>query len=87
MTSTPRTPSEHYREAERLLAAAESSRTAEIQSSDALIALGHAVLATVPRRRASRKRRDLAFIRDRESGGSPRERWLHGHDDTEGTDR
>jgi hypothetical protein len=83
MTSTPRTPAEHYREAERLLGAAESSRTSEIQSTDALIAIGHAVLATAPKRR-SRQVRTMV----RTSGGSPRQRWLHGHDeDTEGGDR
>jgi hypothetical protein len=81
MTSTPRTPADHYREAERLLAAAESSRASEIQSTDALIAIGHAVLATVPRRR-SRQRREFG-TRVPNSGGSPRQRWLHG-DDQEG---
>jgi len=70
------TPASHYEQAERLLAAAESSRTAEMQTSDALIAIGHAVLATAPRRR-SRQVRTIV----RTSGGSPRERWLHGKDD------
>jgi hypothetical protein len=76
MTSTPRTPADHYRDAERLLAAAESSRTTEIQASDALIALGHAVLATAPRRARRRP-----AIPPSTTGGSPRQRWLHGHDD------
>ena len=75
MTSTPRTPADHYREAERLLGAAESSRTSEIQSSDALIAIGHALLAAAPRRA-----RRLATPPGT-TGGSPTERWLHGHDD------
>jgi hypothetical protein len=70
-------PSEHYEQAERLLAAAESSRTAEIQSVDALIALGHAVLATVPKRR-SRQRKSERPVRT--SGGSPRARWERGED-------
>jgi hypothetical protein len=83
MNTSPRTPADHYREAERLLAAAESSRASEIQSTDALIAIGHAVLATVPRRRISRK----SAMALRISGGSPRERWLRGEDDTEGGQR
>jgi hypothetical protein len=50
MSSTPRTPAEHYAAAERLLAAAETSRTDGIQQTDALIALGHAILTLSPRR-------------------------------------
>lgn len=84
MPSTPRTPADHYAEAVRLLAAAESSRTAEIQSVDALIALGHAVLATVPRRRVRRKNVSSTVL---PAGGSPRQRWQLGLDDTEGDDR
>jgi hypothetical protein len=79
MPTQPRTPSEHYQQAERLLAAAESSRTAEIQSVDALIALGHAVLATAPRRRSRQRPKSAALLPT--SGGSPRQRWLHGHDE------
>jgi hypothetical protein len=78
MTSTPRTPAEHYQQAERLLAAAESSRTAEIQSVDALIALGHAVLATCSPRRARRPKSERPV---RTSGGSPRARWELGDDE------
>jgi hypothetical protein len=78
MNTVPRTPADHYREAERLLAAAESSRTAEIQSTDALIAIGHAVLATVPPRRA---RRRPATQPTSATGGGPRQRWLNGQDD------
>jgi hypothetical protein len=81
MPSTPRTPAEHYAEAARLLAAAESSRTAEIQSVDALIALGHAVLATVPKRRSRQRPKSAPAVRT--SGGSPRQRWERG-DDEEG---
>jgi hypothetical protein len=76
--STPRTPAEHYAEAARLLAAAESSRTSEIQSVDALIALGHAVLATCPKRRS--RQHDRTSL-PRERGGSPRQRWLRGGDE------
>jgi hypothetical protein len=82
MTIPARTPAEHYREAQRLLGAAESSRTAEIQSTDALIALGHAVLATVPKRRSRRHSISGApGTVNPPAGGSPRERWLHGHDE------
>jgi hypothetical protein len=85
MPTQPHTPSDHYAEAERLLAAAESSRTAEMQTADALIALGHAVLATAPRRRSRQRAYRVSSPRP---GGSPRERWLHGHDDdTEGGQR
>ncbi len=84
MTIPARTPADHYAEAARLLAAAESSRTAEIQTTDALIAVGHAILATVPRRR-SRQRddrtADFVLRRNKKSGGSPRQRWLHGEDE------
>jgi hypothetical protein len=86
MTIPARTPAEHYAEAARLLAAAESSRTAEIQSVDALIALGHAVLATVPKRRS--RQRELRIPGIQNSGGSPRQRWQLGLDeDTKGGDR
>jgi hypothetical protein len=86
MNTSPRTPAEHYREAERLLGAAESSRTAEIQSTDALIALGHAVLALAPKRRS--RQRPESDVPRRISGGSPRQRWERGDDEgTEGTDR
>jgi hypothetical protein len=86
MNSTARTPTEHYAEAARLLAAAESSRTAEIQCVDAAIAIGHALLALAPRR--ARRQRSGAPPARPTSGGSPRQRWLHGHnDDTEGDDR
>ena len=52
--------------------------TVEIQSTDALIAIGHAVLATVPPRRA---RRRPATQPTSATGGSPRQRWLNGQDD------
>jgi hypothetical protein len=83
MPTQPRSPAEHYAEAARLLAAAESSRTTEIQSVDALIALGHAVLATVPKRR-SRQRKSAYPNLDMRSGGSPRARWERGDDEDGG---
>jgi len=85
MNTVPRTPAEHYQQAERLLAAAESSRTAEIQSVDALIALGHALLATAPRRRS--RRRPTHNPHADYVGGSPRQRWERGDDGTEGGQR
>jgi hypothetical protein len=86
MTIPARTPAEHYREAQRLLGAAESSRTAEMQTTDALIAIGHAVLATVPKRRSRQRPKSAPPVRT--SGGSPRQRWLSGQDDdTEGGQR
>jgi hypothetical protein len=76
MATQPRSPSEHYRDAERLLTAAESSVTESIQVNTALLAVAHAVLATVPPRRAPR----------RESAPPPRasnpqHRWLYGDDE------
>jgi len=50
MPTQPHTPSDHYRDAERLLAAAESSVTEQLQNTSALLALAHAVLTLSPRR-------------------------------------
>jgi hypothetical protein len=66
MSTEPRSPSEHYQAAERLLAAAESSITEEIQTSAALIALVHAVLTLAPRK---------ARRHDGDDGMTPRQ-WL-----------
>jgi hypothetical protein len=46
----PRSPAEHYAEAERLVAAAKFSITEQMQNTAALIALTHAVLTLSPRR-------------------------------------
>jgi hypothetical protein len=73
MASQPRPPSDHYAEAERLLRAAESSATEQNIDVAALTAIGHAILATVPPRRAPRRERP-----HRTTGGSPQERWLRG---------
>jgi hypothetical protein len=54
MSTQPRSPAEHYADAERLLAAAESSVADGIQTVSALIAIGHALLAAAPRQ--ARKR-------------------------------
>jgi hypothetical protein len=79
LATQPRSPSEHYRDAERLLTAAESSVTDSIQVNAALLAVAHAVLATVPPRRAPR--REPAPL---PRGGSPQHRWLYGDDDENG---
>jgi hypothetical protein len=54
MSKPIESPAEHYRAAERLLAVAETSIPLDIQSIAALCAIAHAVLATVPNRRAPR---------------------------------
>jgi hypothetical protein len=73
-----RPPTDHYGEAERLLAAAaESSVTDSIQVVTALTAIGHALLATVPPRRAPRRQPPPP---PRPHGGSPQQRWLYGDD-------
>jgi hypothetical protein len=43
VATQPRSPSEHYRDAERLLTAAESSLTNSIEVNAALLAVAHAV--------------------------------------------
>ena len=78
-------PSEHYRESERILASLPAlGLDAESAGREIGAALVHAVLATVAPRNArpGKGRRDVATGRDR--GGSPRERWIHGHDDDGG---
>jgi len=59
MPTQPRSPAEHYADSERLLAAAESSVTDQLQNTTALIALTHAVLTLAPRkaRRGERQAR------------------------------
>jgi hypothetical protein len=79
VATQPRSPSEHYRDAERLLTAAESSVAESIQVNAALLAVAHAVLATVPPRRAPRREPAPP-----PRGGSPRHRWLYGDDDQNG---
>jgi hypothetical protein len=75
MSTEPRSAAEHYLEATRLLAAAESSVTDGIQQTAALIAIGHALLAAAPRR--ARK----APHEPARHGGSPQQRWLYGDDE------
>jgi hypothetical protein len=76
MATQPRTQSDDYRQSLRLLAAAESSRTAEIQIADALIGIGYAILASSGRRarRPEREHRPP-------TGGSPQTRWMLGQDE------
>jgi hypothetical protein len=76
-------PVEHYQQAERTLAALASTRIdalPDLAIIEALAALTHAVLATIPARRA----------RYREPGrhaqpphATPRDRWLYGDDSTD----
>jgi hypothetical protein len=76
VTTEPRTPAEHYAEAQRLLAAAESSvevAAEQIQQTAALAAIAHALLAAAPRR--ARRRQDPPA----RHGDSPQQRWLYGH--------
>jgi hypothetical protein len=78
-----RQPVEHYQQAERTLAALASTRIdalPDLAVIEALAALTHAVLATIPARRA----------RHREPGrhahqphATPRDRWLNGEDSTD----
>jgi hypothetical protein len=76
---TTHTP-EHYREAERLAAVAESTG-ADPGAAAAVAGVIHALLASAPRR-ARRGAHDYP----RPGGGSPQRRWLYG-DDSDGGDR
>jgi hypothetical protein len=70
-------PSDHYRDAVRLLAAAESAGTdPAVQAVAALAAIGHCLLAAAPRR-ARRAQHEPSRRRE---GGSPRQRWINGSD-------
>jgi hypothetical protein len=72
MSTEPRSPSEHYQAAERLLAA-----TAENPANAPTLAICHALLCAAPRR--ARKRPELPA----QHGGSPQARWLYGDDESE----
>jgi len=88
MSTQPGSPSEHHVAAERLIAAAESgvpeliqrseavcdTAAAQIRQIEALLAIGHALLAQAPRR--ARKRQDPPA----RHGGSAQQRWLYGED-------
>jgi hypothetical protein len=51
MSTVARSPSEHYQEAERLLATAESPTVDPgLRDLSALLVIGHALLAAAPRR-------------------------------------
>jgi MYXO-CTERM domain-containing protein len=76
MPTQPRSPSDHYQSAERLIAAAP-----ETPESAGLLAL--AVLALAPRR----ARRVERHTPPPTGGSSPSQRWLFGTDDTEGDGR
>jgi hypothetical protein len=71
-----RTPSDHYRDAVRLLAAAESPGVdTDIARIAALAAIGHVLLASAPRR----ARRDRTASVEH-GGGGVLHRWITGHD-------
>jgi len=65
----PRSPSEHYQVAERLLGAVE-----ETPANAPLLAICHALLCAAPRR--ARKRPEQPG----RHGSSPQQRWLYGED-------
>jgi hypothetical protein len=75
MSSPSRSPSEHYSEAERLAAAAESSDE-EVSAAAVLLALVHAVLAQTPRKALRGRHQHPRYTAP--AGNSPRERWLRG---------
>lgn len=81
MPTVPRSPADHYAEAERLLTVAESPTIDPgIRDLSALLVIGHALMAAAPRR-ARRQQRPPAARRH----GSPANRWLFG--DHEGGDQ
>jgi hypothetical protein len=80
MPTEPRTPAEHYREADRLAQVAESTGTDPGAAAE-LAGIIHALLAS-----AARRARRGAHAHPRPGGGSPQQRWLYG-DDSDGGDR
>lgn len=76
MPTQAHTPSDHHAEAVRLLAVAESVGTdTTVQTVAALAAIGHALLASAPRRARRRPAEP-----GRHGGRSVRDEWLHGGD-------
>ncbi len=76
-------PADHYRSAERTLTALASLRLDDLPEAaviEALSALTHAVLATVPPRRTRRRDRTERH-HQRPAAGSPRQRWINGQAD------
>jgi len=76
-------PVEHYQQAERTLAALAKTRIdalPDLAIIEALAALTHAVLATIPARRA-RYREPARHAQP--SHATPHERWLFGDDTTD----
>lgn len=78
MSSPSRLPSEHYQSAERLLAATE-----ETPASAPLLALAHAVLATVPRKalRGRHTRQKYTPTPPMAGGGTYVDRFIRGEDE------
>lgn len=84
MNEPTQRPADHYREAERLVAAAEGSVTEQIQTSAAMLALAHAVLATVdPKRLRGRHQRPARYSEPLPSGGGGTyvDRFIRGEDE------
>lgn len=84
-STVPRSPSEHYAEALRMLSLAGNAATSDtspelqrIRSQALAEAAVHATLALAPRR-ARRKPKDVVTADT--PTGSPRHRWLTGQDD------
>jgi hypothetical protein len=76
-----RPPVEHYREAERLLAAMESPGVGlEVQTAAVSAALVHALLATVSPR-SLRRRHGKQHPGGSPTGSSAADRWMFGQDD------
>jgi hypothetical protein len=76
MSSSPRSPAEHYRLAEQALADAQVSVN---KIEELLTALVHSVLSTVPPRRAPKRPTVPMPARP-----TPAQRWLTGDDDQGG---
>jgi hypothetical protein len=77
-------PVEHYQQAERTLAALASLRIdalPDLAIIEALAALTHAVLATIPARRA--RYREAGRHAQPPPHATPRDRWLYGDDITD----
>jgi hypothetical protein len=85
MATQPRSPSEHYQDAERLLEVAESQAVDPgLRDLSAMLALAHATLASAPRR----ARRQPAPAGRHAGGTTAQQRWLFGdHNNQEGNDR
>jgi hypothetical protein len=76
MPTVPHSANWHYRAAERLLDAAESSVSADTQTTAALTGIGHALLTLSPRR----ARRPEPPRRHVSGDLTPQQKWVFGKD-------